>query len=284
MQRKTEFHFEESDFFLIRDKIKFLAGIKLADHKKAMVYSRLARSLRRRKLNTFDDYLKLIEADPDELIQFINSLTTNLTSFFREEHHFEYMCKTIIPEILNRHQSDKVIRIWSAGCSTGEEAYSIAITLCEQINDIEQWDINILATDLDTSVLKKGDSGQYDVERIAGIQEELKRKYFLKGSGQNEGVCRVKKRICDMVSFKKLNLIEPPWSISQPFDIIFCRNVLIYFEPEVQYTVLQSLLFHLISEGHLFLGHSESIGDNSHSVQHLGRTWYRKTSDIGDDR
>ncbi len=277
-ERIREFHFKDEDFEVIRNRINHLAGIKLGGHKREMVYSRLARRLRVLKLNIFEDYLNFLEKDEEELVHFVNSLTTNLTSFFRESHHFDYMKETVIPEIIKSNSKNKTVRIWSAGCSSGEEAYSIAMTLCGHIPHWSTWDIKILATDLDTNVLKKGREGIYELERVSDLSSDIKSSYFNKGKGTQEGYCRVKKFIREMVVFNQLNFIEESWNIKQPFDLIFCRNVLIYFDQALQQKVLNSLLDHLTMQGHLFLGHSESAGDVNSFLDHLGRTWYRKIS------
>ncbi len=278
MSRPREFHFSDEDFDAIRVRIKVLAGIELADHKREMVYSRLARRLRHYGFDSFQKYLILLSDDENELITFVNSLTTNLTSFFREKHHFEYLKETIFPELINLHQGDKKIRIWISASSTGEEAYSTAITFCETVPDWKSWDFKILSTDLDTAVVKSSKTGIYHINRIEDISEEIRQKYFLRGKGDNQDKCRLRKEIVEMVHFDEFNLIKQPWALSTTFDVVFCRNVLIYFDRPTQQIVLTSLMEHLKTEGHLFLGHSESIGELKSSVEHLGRTWFRKVS------
>ncbi|HFB66981.1 MAG TPA: protein-glutamate O-methyltransferase CheR [Aeromonadales bacterium] len=279
MAYEREFDFSENDFVIIKTRIKDIAGIHLSDRKKDMVYSRLARRLRSLNLKRIADYLKLIDDDEQELINFVNSLTTNLTSFFREKHHFEYLADPIVPELVRLNRHDKKIRIWISASSTGEEAFSTAFTLCESIQDWRNWDIKILATDLDSNVIRDSKTGIYPKSRIEGLDEKLVQKYFLNGSGKNRDFCRVKPEILSLISFKEFNLIAPEWRLKKQFDVVFCRNVLIYFDKETQQQVLRSILKVLKNEGHLFLGHSESIGDLKNQTTHLGKTWFRNIPD-----
>ncbi len=280
MAYEREFDFSENDFVNIKARIKQTAGIHLSDRKKDMVYSRLARRLRTLNLQRVADYLHLVDKDEQELINFVNSLTTNLTSFFREKHHFEYLADPIVPELLKLNQRDKKIRIWISASSTGEEAFSTAFTLCEAITDWHKWDIKILATDLDSDVIRDSRTGIYPLSRIEGLDEKIIRKYFFRGRGKNQDYCRVKPEILALIHFKEFNLISPEWKLSKQFDVVFCRNVLIYFDRETQQQVLTSILNVLKNEGHLFLGHSESIGELKSRTTHLGKTWYRNIPDM----
>jgi len=243
-----------------------------------MVYSRLARRLRALKLVRIEDYLALIERDEVELINFVNSLTTNLTSFYREKHHFKYLATSIIPELIDLHRLDKKIRIWISASSTGEEAYSAAFTLCDNLADWQGWDIKILATDLDSNVIRDSKTGIYPLHRIEEMDRSIVKKYLLKGRGENKDYCRIKQQIKSLITFKKFNLISPDWKLKQQFDVIFCRNVLIYFDKITQQQVLTAMLKVLNPEGHLFLGHSESIGALKGQTTHLGKTWFRNAA------
>jgi len=279
MSRTREFSFSENDFDEIKKRIKNLAGIHLSDHKRDMVYGRMARRLRALHMTRVDEYLKLVEKEPQELINFTNSLTTNLTSFFRENHHFEYLKKFIIPELLKLHRSDRKIRIWISASSTGEEAVSTAMVLCDNIPDWKSWDIKILATDLDSQVIEKCRKGIFPLKNVEDMPEKFLQKYFLKGSGKNADSCRFKQPYQNLITYKEFNLIQERWPLKKQFDVIFCRNVLIYFDKKTQQQVIGNLLNVLKQEGHLFLGHSESIGTFKSTTTHLGKTWYRNVVD-----
>lgn len=273
---EREFKFTDKDFAKIRSFVKQHTGITLSDAKKTMVYGRLSRRLRRLQVPSFKEYFEIVSnEDSDELINFINAITTNLTSFFREEHHFDYVKNTIIPELCAKKFNDKKIRIWSAGCSTGEEPYSIAIALYESIPNIDKWDIKILATDLDTNVLDHGSRGIYDIERISALSPERKRTWFLKGKGAHSGSVKVDSRLKELITFKQLNLMQQ-WPMRGPFDFMFCRNVVIYFDKDTQKKLFDRYADLVASDGHLFLGHSESMYKVCDRFQLLGQTIYKK--------
>jgi len=240
-----------------------------------MVYSRLSRRLRSLEIDRFSDYCSLVEGGDDaELIKFTNAITTNLTAFFREDHHFQYLAKTLIPE-LTKSNSDKRIRIWSAGCSTGEEPYSLAIAMKEAIPSIDSWDVKILATDLDSDVLNTAKNGIYNSDRIDGLSSGRKKKWFLKGKGDNAGTVRVRPELQDLITFKQLNLLRE-WPTKGPFDFIFCRNVVIYFDKDTQKVLFDRYANVLKSGAHLFIGHSESLFKVSDRFNLLGQTIYNK--------
>ena len=272
---EREFNFTRNDFEYIRSMVGERTGIVLSEHKVDMVYGRLARRLRQLNIKNFKDYLQRLEGDDDqELVEFTNALTTNLTAFFREPHHFEFLIKTGIPELI-KQRPDKRLRIWSAGCSTGEEPYTIAITLHEAIPAIRNWDVKILATDLDSNVVARAKAGIYDQERVNGISKDRLQRWFHKGSGSNQGKVRVSPDLQQLITFKQLNLMHQ-WPIKGPFDIIFCRNVVIYFNKDTQRVLFDRYADMLASDGYLIVGHSESLHKVTDRFQLLGKTVYKK--------
>jgi len=273
---EREFEFNRKDFEHIRDLVGERTGIVLSDHKITMVYGRLSRRLRQLNITSFSEYLKLLEDETgQELVEFTNALTTNLTSFFREPHHFEYLKKTLIPTI-TKHRPNHRLRIWSAGCSTGEEPYTIGVTLQEAMeSSIRNWDVKILATDLDTNVVQKGKSGIYEQERVNGIEDSRLRKWFRKGRDDHAGKVSVSEKIREMITFKQLNLLHE-WPMKGPFDIIFCRNVVIYFGKETQRELFNRYADMLANDGYLFIGHSENLHKITDRFQLIGKTIYRK--------
>ena len=271
-----EFTFSTKDFDRVRSFILDETGITLSEGKKNMVYGRLSRRLRQTGLSSFSEYIDFASQDKsDEKVDFINAITTNLTSFFREEHHFEYLKNTVIPQLLKENARTKKIRIWSAGCSTGEEPYSIAMALYESIPNIENWDVKILATDLDTNVLAHGRTGIYDEERITGLNKTRTKTWFLKGKGAHAGSVRVDQRLKSLITFNQLNLMKE-WPIKGQFDFMFCRNVIIYFEKSTQRILFDRYADLLIDNAHLFLGHSESLYKVSDKFNLIGNTIYQK--------
>ncbi len=271
-----EFTLTDKDFEQIRSFVKQHTGITLSEAKKTMVYGRLSRRLRKLRIPSFKEYLAIVARDDsDELVNFINAITTNLTSFFREEHHFDYLKNTIIPQLRLKKNSDQKIRIWSAGCSTGEEPYSIAIALHESLPDIEEWDIKILATDLDTNVLAHGENGIYDIERISALSPERKQAWFLKGRGAQQGSVKIDSRLRNLITFKQLNLMQQ-WPMKGPFDFMFCRNVVIYFDKDTQKILYNKYANLIVDDGCLFLGHSESMYKVCDRFASLGHTIYKK--------
>ena len=266
-----EFPMRDEDFQHLTSLAYDISGIVLGDHKKELVYSRIARRIRSLNLQNFDQYCHYLESNKaTETNEFVNSITTNLTSFFRESHHFEYLAKEIIPT-WKKEFKNKPIRIWSSACSTGPEPYSIAITLHKNMR-VQDFDIKILATDLDSDVLTKGKSGTYPLSEI----EQMPRDY-LSCFKRNEttGMGQVKPEIRELIQFNRLNLLGP-WPMKAKFDVIFCRNVVIYFNKETQKELFDRLADSLVDGGHLFIGHSETLHGMTQRFESKGRTVYKK--------
>lgn len=273
MDANKEFEFTTDDFDYLRGIVTKTTGIVAPDDKYTMYYSRLARRLRTLGLTDFRAYRSYLENNTEkESIELVNAVTTNLTSFFREKHHFDYIRETLIPEKVR--SNDRRLRIWSAGCSTGEEPYTIAITLMQAIPDPESWDIKILATDIDSNVLQTGSGGVYDSSRVESMDVSLLRMYFKKGSGANAGKVRVNPELRQYIQFKQLNLLHE-WPIAEKMDFIFCRNVVIYFDKETKTRLVERFADKLANSGTLFMGHSESLYKSTERFRLLGKTIYQ---------
>lgn len=271
-----EFEFGDRDFKRVCDLIYQRAGIALAPAKRDMVYGRLSRRLRVLGLRSFKDYLDLLESTGgDEWQAFTNALTTNLTSFFREPHHFDKL-----REELQRRGNDPAIKIWSCAASTGEEPYSIAITACEAFGSLTP-PVRIVATDVDTQVLETAACGVYPIDRVSSLEPALLRKYFQRGSGSNDGKCRVIPALRQLIDYRPLNLLAPRYDVGGPFAAIFCRNVMIYFDKPTQHGILSRLVPHLGDDGLLYTGHSENYLHAADLIQPCGRTLYRRVSTTG---
>ena len=263
-----EFQFSRQDFDRIRKLIYERAGISLSEAKQDMVYSRLARRLRARGLHRFSDYLALLTAgDEAEWEAFTNALTTNLTSFFREAHHFPILAEHAL------RQTSRRFDVWCCASSTGEEPYSIAITLAEAFARIHP-PMSILASDLDTQVLAKAAEGIYPIERVERMDPDRVRRFFQRGTGVQAGQVRIRPELRSLVSFQRINLLEPSWPVRGPFDAIFCRNVMIYFDKHTQAAILRRFAPLLRPDGLLFVGHSESLFHVSDVFRLRGKTVY----------
>ena len=267
-----EFVFTDADFERVRKLIYAHAGIALSPAKQDMVYSRLARRLRETGLKSFGDYLALLErGDKNEWEKFVNSLTTNLTSFFREPHHF-----TILSEHLKKLQGRSPIKIWCSAASTGEEPYSIAMTVVETFNSFNV-PVSIVASDLDTNVLAFGMKGAYSRDRIDKLSPDRLSRFFVKGTGTQEGSYTVKPELRRLITFQRLNLLEPNWSVRGPIDALFCRNVMIYFDKPTQHKILTRFAPLMSEDGLLFAGHSESFLHAADVFRSQGKTVYELT-------
>jgi chemotaxis protein methyltransferase CheR len=271
---------EDDDFRFIAKIVHDRAGIALTTKKRAMVYARLSRRVRELGMTSFREYRLRLEDgnNEDEMGSLVNALTTNYTKFFREEHHFTHMTEELMPALLRQSQSTgkRRMRIWSAGCSSGEEAYSIAMTLRHSFPGLESWDAKVLATDIDTSVLAHAESGLYSAKQVADIPPDIRGK-FVRAVDHTNQRYRVAGHVRSLVAFKPLNLIEP-WPMKGKFDVIFCRNVIIYFDKRTQDQLIKRFTEALSENGILYLGHSESPIPFEHRLKLIGRSIYRKQS------
>ncbi len=270
LERDREFGYARADFNEVRGLIYARAGIRLNDSKHEMVYSRLTRRLRALGLPDFRSYLALLRSeDHPEWENFVNALTTNLTAFFREPHHFPVLAE----HLRGLHQGSGAM-LWSAAASTGEEAYSMAMIACEVYGTL--WPpVKILATDLDSEVLQRASEAIYARELVKDLSPERLRRFFLNGSGAREGYVKVRPELRALVTFKRNNLRDDNWDLRESFDCIFCRNVMIYFDKPTQYQVLTRIARVLKPQGLLFAGHSESYFHAVDLFRSCGRTVYR---------
>ncbi|WP_293764921.1 CheR family methyltransferase [uncultured Aquitalea sp.] len=275
MADPRDLKFTLTDFRRVRKMVYQRVGIALNDSKTHMAYSRLARRVRQHGLKRFADYLDMLEgaeASP-EWQHFINALTTNLTAFFREPHHFD----TLKQHAQERLRAGRPYNVWSSASSTGEEPYSIALTLL-QVPGVSLANTHIVASDIDTQVLQHASAGVYDAERVASLAPALLHRFFLRGVGRNEGKVRLKRELRQYLEFYQFNLVQESWPQMGPFDAIFCRNVLIYFDKPTQARILRQMAECLMPDGLLFLGHSENIQHICDAFQPCGRTVYRRVN------
>jgi chemotaxis protein methyltransferase CheR len=292
------------EFKLFRSLVHERTGIWLRDGKQVMLASRLSRRLRHHGIADFAEYYEVVRRAPDnseEIREFINCVTTNKTSFFRERHHFDFLAKTVVPEVQAavRHGGSRIIRVWSAASSTGEEAYSIAITLLDALqtqgrstspvnpgsgspraglsgfSSPGSWKIEIVASDIDTNVLATGQRAIYSSDSLESVAPQLQKKYFLRGKDGMAGRIKVKPEVARLVQFKRINLKDPQWPLEGLFDVIFFRNALIYFNQNTQDIFLRKMIQHLKPRGYLFLGNAEHIPWLHGILEPLNQTMYR---------
>jgi chemotaxis protein methyltransferase CheR len=262
----------EHEFDGLRALVRRHTGIHLNASKKALLYGRLSRRIRELGLTSFADYLRSVREDADECKQMIDRVTTNETRFFREPTHFAYLESTLLPAWLEAAASgarSKDVRAWSAGCSTGEEPYSLAMTLHDRLPANDGWSVEVLASDISTRVLETADQATWPIERAGEIPELLLKRHMLQGVGSQAGKMRASPELRRAVRVERLNLIDEQYSVRGPFDVIFCRNVLIYFDQALKRRVVERLSEHLAPGGHLFVGHAESI----HEMPALSCVW-----------
>lgn len=272
--QEREFSFDSRDFERVRALIHQRAGISLHAGKQAMVYSRLSRRLRETSHRSFASYLQWLEqtTGPEaeqEWQTFINCLTTNLTAFFREEHHFAVLSQAL------KQRAGRALRIWCNAASTGEEPYSLAMTVLETLGPGAN--VRILASDIDTKVLATAGRGVYSAES-RGLSAERLRQHFLRGRGANEGYIRVKPELARLIEFRPFNLMSAHWAFNEPFDIVFCRNVMIYFDAATQHKVLERIHRVMCADGLLFVGHSENFTDARQLFRLRGKTVYERVA------
>lgn len=261
---------------IIYDKTR----IQMTSHKRALVTSRLSKRLRALKMDSFREYIDFVKnAKDEELTNFVNAVTTNKTDFFRENKHFEYMKSTFLPDWEKNFKAGKVknLRIWSAACSTGEEPYTIQMTLHEYFGaNYDKYDIKVLASDIDTNVLAHGRAGIYKEEAVEPIQDNILRKYFLKGTGDKEGLFRVKDILKKNLFFRQLNFKDEDFDIHTQFDLIFCRNVIVYFDKEFQKELFNKFHKYLKEDSLVFIGHSETLFGVSDKFKYVASNIYKK--------
>lgn len=275
VSKQREFTFTDKDFNFIRQLVADRTGIVLNEGKRDMVYGRLSRRIRQLKLDSYKTYCQYLkDGNEDEMVEFTNAITTNLTSFFREPHHFEFLKSKLLPLLKNKKNGHR-LRIWSAGCSSGEEPYSIAMVVKEIFQNMNNWDIKILATDLDSNMVNTSKCGIYTEERITGISKNRIRKFIRRGRKDNDGLVKISNELQAMITFKQLNLMQE-WPITGPFDIIFCRNVVIYFDKDTQRKLFARFSNLMTAGGHLFIGHSESLHNVSTQFKLLRQTMYQR--------
>ena len=269
---ERDFVLQDAEFEQIRQLVRQHTGIALSESKRELVYSRLVRRLRRLGMDNFGDYIDLLESGPaEELEEFSNAITTNLTAFFRENHHFDYLVESALPMLQKRNAASRRLRVWSAGCSTGEEPYSIAMVLHAEMSRFAGWDVRILATDIDSQVLGHAMGGRYAADRV----ERVPARYARSFTDNGDGTYSVKPDVQSLISFRQLNLMQP-WPMRGPFDIIFCRNVVIYFDKPTQ-VELFGRISALQREGDfLFVGHSESLFKVCDRYDLIGKTAFRR--------
>ena len=276
-EQPREFDFSDADFRSLAKYAHEQAGISLADSKRNLVYSRLSRRLRTLGLTTFRDYREYLAANESELEAFINAISTNLTKFFRESHHFDHFRTHVaVPFVQTGHKAPgQRLRVWSAGCSTGEEPYTIAVVLKREVRDVSRHDIKILATDIDTQVIAKGVQGVYPANSIDEVPKTYL-EFFQPAGGDGEAANIVMDdEVKSLITFRRLNLMES-WPFSGKFDAIFCRNVMIYFDNPTKAALVERYTQQLKPGGWLYIGHSESLIGSHPGLKLVGRTVYRR--------
>ena len=267
----------DAEFQFLRDFVYRHCGIALSEQKRQLVQGRLLRRLRALGLKEFASYCELLRKDPDaELGELASVISTNVTAFFREMHHYDLLVEQLLPHWLEEKKHGGRLRIWSAGCATGEEPYALAMVLAEALERTgSHVDARILATDLSPQALEHAQAGMYALDRMEGVSTERRRRWFLRGEGQYEGYARVHQRLRELVTIQPLNLLHD-WPMRGPFDAIFCRNVVIYFDKPTKQRLFERYAGLLVPGGYLFLGHSESMHGLSDAFDLVGRTVYRK--------
>ncbi|MGH1488074.1 MAG: CheR family methyltransferase [Acidimicrobiales bacterium] len=275
-EQTREFVFEDNHFELLRTLARENVGIELNDTKRALVYGRLTRRLRALQLDNFDDYCRLLsKPNSPEMTEFVNSITTNVTAFFREPHHFDFLKDVALPHLL-KSRPDRRLRMWSAAASTGQEPYSIAASAAEVLGPQSDWDCKILATDIDSEALARGEAGLYSAQ---DVPDDLgsQRRWF---NPTSSGGYQMDKALQEMLFFRQLNLMGP-WPMSGKIDVIFCRNVVIYFSVETQRRLFSRFAEIIAPDGYLFIGHSESMLHSADLFTMVGRTIYRPAGTAG---
>jgi chemotaxis protein methyltransferase CheR len=270
--RLREFAFDDNDFEAISAQMKSLTGINLTPQKRELVYGRLAVRLRALGIRSFREYRRIVAADSQEQVRMCNAITTNLTAFFREPHHFEHLRDQVLPTF-REQAGERRLRIWSAGCSSGEEPYSIAMTVLEIMPEAFKWNVRVLATDLDSDVLSIAATGEYPEERVKGLSDGRLRRFFMEHKERGASRFVVRPEVRALVTFKQLNLMKP-LPMSGPLNVIFCRNTVIYFDKDTQRDLFARIAPLQRPGDLLYLGHSESLLSVSTDYESIGRTTY----------
>lgn len=271
-----EFALSDREFNRVKARVYKEAGIALSDAKRTLVVSRLGKLVRTLRLNSFDDYLDYLERQgtPADAQDFINALTTNLTRFWREDHHFAHL-ETYVGQLMQHRPRMEAgrprLRIWSAGCSTGQEPYTIALHLLAAFPDLKRWDFRILATDIDTNVVAKAAGGVYPETELSGLSPQQMALFERAGGGE----VRIPMAVRELIAFKPLNLMNNPWPMKGPFDAVFCRNVAIYFDKKTQGELFARLGALIVPDGFLYIGHSENLGSGGGNFKLVGKTIYQ---------
>jgi chemotaxis protein methyltransferase CheR len=273
---QREFAFSQADFEFLAALAYQHAGISLSESKRNLVYGRLSRRLRALSLTSFGEYREYLERDSGEIERFINSISTNHTKFFREVHHFTHFRSSVAETFSQQKQKRAVcrLRVWSAGCSTGEEPHTIALVLRREIPDAARHDVKILATDIDTDVLAKASRGEYPADVLDNVPDPFCR-YFQPVEGSEGSAIKVAQDVRSLITFRSLNLMEA-WPLKGPFDAIFCRNVMIYFDAPTKSKLIDRFVKLIKPGGWLYIGHSESLLGSHPGLHLMGRTIYRR--------
>ena len=266
-----EFAFSVADFRDLAQLAYQAAGISLSESKRNLLYSRLSRRLRSLGLNAFSEYRELLASDPREVENFINSISTNHTKFFREAHHFDHLRSHVAVPFAQNAGGNRRLRIWSAGCSSGEEPYTIALVLKREIRDLHASDVRILATDIDSDILARAARGEFAASAVDEVP-----KPYLDGFKRAGDKVIMDEQTRSIITFRRLNLMDDPWPFRGPFDVIFCRNVMIYFDGPTKAKLIQRYVQHIRPGGWLYIGHSESLIGAHPGLQAAGRTIYRR--------
>lgn len=269
---------ELKQFHLITSIARAEAGLAIPEEKASMVFSRLAKRVRELGLPDLDAYCNLLENNPDtaEKSELIIRLTTNVTSFFRENHHFEFLVANVLPPLLRAAANGDRVRIWSAGCSSGPEPYCLAMTILDLLPDAQGMDVRVLATDIDSEILKQARAGKYTAAQLSALTHDQRKRYV--GAQEPDGTFAIAKAPRALIQFNRLNLLHD-WPMRHPFDVVFCRNVLIYFDQETQDAIISRFSKHLKPKGYLMLGHSERVSMAvSQEFTALGNTIYQRAS------
>ena len=277
-QAEQEFVLTDDEFRRLRDLIHGQTGIALSDAKRELLYGRLARRVRKLGLASFAEYCKVLEGEsaPGEMQELTNAITTNLTSFFREEYHFRQLAEEVLPQIIEARSAVRRLRVWSAGCSTGEEPYSLAMVMREALAQLCNWDVKLLATDIDSKVVSTASAGVYAAERLKGVSAERRARWFQRvpdRAGSYAAIDELK----SLITFKQLNLLDA-WPMTGIFDVIFCRNVVIYFDKPTQRELFERMALHQDEGGWLFIGHSENLHNVTQRYELVSRTVYRRVA------